>query len=382
LDNTKLRELENITQEGAGYLIQSDRWNNNFNKIIDTVNDNNEIVKKNFDNIKASTVPSPAINSLGQTAESNIADQLLLLSNKLLEKVDSSVYESGYNSLIKDVSFNSTNGVFTFTRGDGSQFEYDTDIEKIPVKAEIVEEDDSFYIVLTNEDGSTSRTDVANILRRIVIQNSNTISAFSSKSNNTDTYTLEINEKSIEKKHFADDFTKLFDESVTSVSANAVAAKTSEDNAKQYAESANDSKNAAVNSELNAKSSEELSGSYATASRSYALGDTNTRTNEATTNAKYYSDLAREYTEQAQAIVGGDFATIFIQNNEPAVKNCLWIIPQGEIVESSDGIALLSLSDDTDTDYTVEVDGEDKGIKNTVNSDEELTTSSYSFDIL
>jgi hypothetical protein len=382
LDNTKLRELENITQEGAGYLIQSDRWNNNFNKIIDTVNDNNEIVKKNFDNIKASTVPSPAINSLGQTAESNIADQLLLLSNKLLEKVDSSVYESGYNSLIKDVSFNSTNGVFTFTRGDGSQFEYDTDIEKIPVKAEIVEEDDSFYIVLTNEDGSTSRTDVANILRRIVIQNSNTISAFSSKSNNTDTYTLEINEGSIEKKHFADDFTKLFDEAVTSVSANAVAAKTSEDNAKQYAESANDSKNAAVNSELNAKSSEELSGSYATASRSYALGDTNTRTNEATTNAKYYSDLAREYTEQAQAIVGGDFATIFIQNNEPAVKNCLWIIPQGEIVESSDGIALLSLSDDTDTDYTVEVDGEDKGIKNTVNSDEELTTSSYSFDIL
>lgn len=65
----------------------------------------------------------------------------------------------------------------------------------------------------------------------------------------------------------------------------------------------------AATSESNAASSASDASDSAILAESYAKGGTNTRTGENTDNAEYYKDLAKTYSENAEAVVGIGIAT-------------------------------------------------------------------------
>ncbi len=100
------------------------------------------------------------------------------------------------------------------------------------------------------------------------------------------------------------------------------------------AEKASEAEKSATNakqSEKNIKKAEESSNTMAQTARSYAVGDTDFRENEATDNAKYYSDKAKEYAEQAQAVAGGDF----ISNTEKGIAGGVAVLNDALAVEKA-----------------------------------------------
>ncbi len=74
----------------------------------------------------------------------------------------------------------------------------------------------------------------------------------------------------------------------------------------------------------------------------------------------------------------------FVQEEEPSVNNCLWIKPINADItdpETDPETVMLELSDDLEaSDYYAEIDGNLKAIENVVDSESELTDSSYMFD--
>ena len=69
------------------------------------------------------------------------------------------------DNLVKDVSIDLTDGVFKFTKKDGTIYQVDTAIEKIPATLEFVIEDDETYLKLTNQDGTITKTLVENLVK-------------------------------------------------------------------------------------------------------------------------------------------------------------------------------------------------------------------------
>jgi len=91
LEYNKNRRLDvEHDNEAFGNLIDPYRWNNNFKKIEEVINQNIETMEGNLDNISDSTIPSVGIPELGQTEESSgsVREQLLEIVRQLLLKSD------------------------------------------------------------------------------------------------------------------------------------------------------------------------------------------------------------------------------------------------------------------------------------------------------
>ena len=85
---------------------------------------------------------------------------------------------------------------------------------------------------------------------------------------------------------------------------------------------------AAYDSQVAAAGSESAAGGYAIEARSYAKGDTNTRTGEATDNAKYYKEQAASsasaaagYESDSEAYAKGTRAGTAVGSTDPAYQN-------------------------------------------------------------
>lgn len=75
-------------------------------------------------------------------------------------------------SMLADVSYNSSTGVFTFTRKNGTQIIADLNIEKIPVSFSM---DANGVITMTTTDGNTYTADVGSLIKKYEFVDSDTI---------------------------------------------------------------------------------------------------------------------------------------------------------------------------------------------------------------
>lgn len=222
------------------------------------------------------------------------------------------------SSLVTNVTINTDTGVITVTKKDGTSQSVDTALEKVPATFEFVEdiENDKYYLKITNVDGSTSQTEVTNLMNQFTFTSGDIVTFSQSTNGTTTTITASIKAGSVGFNELKGEVKAYIDNKAADTSADkeiVLAAKTEVLNASQ-------SVTANTTIVLNAKDD---ATAQANKAKSYAVGGTGTREGEDTDNAQYYSNqanlrandahnsaIAAELAkDQAQEIVGGDFLT-------------------------------------------------------------------------
>lgn len=379
MDYSKLKEYERITQEMRGNLIKSDNWNNNFNRVSDVIKTNNEILEKNFENIKSENIPSPVIEDLNLPDSNTVYLQLLAIAASLIAKADKNTVDVMNSTNFSDVQFNKDTGVFTFTRNNGEIVEFDTALEKVPASMSLIDEGENTYLVITNLDGSTTKTDVTKLLNIYEFIDSDTIKA------TVDGYdvSLSVRPNSITSEMLDSailpDLETLVNTTKSYMASAEVSANTAKENAdksviaKSDAEAAANSANEVLETVNTAIQETEDNAMLA---KSYAKGGTGIRDGENTDNAKYYY-------ENAKAAVNAGGLTCFLQSDEPNVSNCIWFQPVSEYTENED-VILNTDETETASTYLLKLEGSDEmeTINNIVEETDELTQGKYCFDLI
>lgn len=244
-----------------------------------------------------------------------VADDLL---NRYTKTETNSLVETETAMLVADIGVDLATGVITVTKKDGSKTTIDTALEKVPSTFEFVEdtENDRFYLKVTNVDGTTSQTEVTNLMNQYTFSDGDIVSFVISKSGTTTTVTANIKNGSIGLAQLSTEVKQYYEEIKSSVSADRAAVEADK------AVVLDASQTVTSNTTL-VLSYKEAAEENALLSKSYAIGNTGARVDEDTDNSMYYSNEAKYARNQAQAaqaaaekardeakeIVGGDYAT-------------------------------------------------------------------------
>ena len=302
-----------------GKRIDPNEWNSNFkvvekghNDLVGKLTQQTTDICDAIDNITLDGGSN--INVIYSGANSTLQDSLDNIVNNINNRYTKSETDANIatnvNSLVKSITYNSSTGVFTITKKDDTVVTIDTVIEKVPASMALQEESDgSVYLVITNQDGSSTKTNVTSLIEDTIILSSDTINATSTTDgvNKTTTYTLNIKPNSVTLSHLDTELTTKFEETQTAMALtlqakdNAVAAKVaaenSENNAEIYASNANSSAtDSALSADEAAASALEAKG-YADQASSYK------------SSAELAKIAAEKARDEAQEIAGGDFAT-------------------------------------------------------------------------
>lgn len=191
------------------------------------------------------------------------------------------------NSLVANVTINTDTGVITVTKKDGTAQSVDTALEKVPATFEFVEdiENDKYYLKITNVDGTTSQTEVTNLMNQFTFTSGDIVTFSQSTNGTTTTITASIKAGSVGFNELKSEVKAYIDTKAADTSADkeiVLAAKTEVLNASQ-------SVTANTTIVLNAKDD---ATAQANKAKSYAVGGTGTREGEDTDNAQYYSNQA------------------------------------------------------------------------------------------
>lgn len=244
-----------------------------------------------------------------------VADDFL---NRYTKTETNNLVETETAILVADIGIDLNTGVITVTRKDGSKATIDTALEKVPSTFEFVEdtENDKFYLKVTNVDGTSSQTEVTNLMNQYTFTDGDMVSFAISKSGTTTVVTASIKNGSIGFAQLNAEVKQYYE---------AVKAEVAADKATVAADKAvvlDASQTVTANTSL-VLSYKEAAEENALLSKSYAIGNTGIRTGEDTDNSMYYSNEAKYARNQAQAaqaaaekardeaqeIVGGDYAT-------------------------------------------------------------------------
>lgn len=244
-----------------------------------------------------------------------VADDFL---NRYTKTETDSLIETETSTLVADIGIDLATGVITVTKKDGSKTTIDTALEKVPSTFEFVEdtENDKFYLKVTNVDGTSSQTEVTNLMNQYTFSDGDIVSFVISKSGTTTTVTANIKNGSIGLAQLSAEAKQYYEETKSSVSADRAAVEADK------AVVLDASQTVTANTAL-VLSYKEAAEENALLSKSYAIGNTGTRAGEDTDNSMYYSNEAKYARNQAQAaqaaaekardeaqeIVGGDYAT-------------------------------------------------------------------------
>lgn len=310
-----------------GKRIDPDEWNANFktlenahNKLVDSLTEQVNIVDEAFSNVTTEGGNNIHVDysggdfTLQQTLDHIVSD----INDRYTKLQSDAILSENTNPLIRDISYNSQNGVFTITKKDGSIITIDTVIEKVPASMALKEESDgSVWLVVTNQDGSQTKTNVTSLIEDTVIKGGDVINVSSSTDsvNKVTTYTLSIKPNSIGLTHVDSELTAKFEETqnakTLAVQAKDLAvnaknnAETYASNANTYSVNSNKSATESANSALEAKGYAEQAASYKNSAES----------------AKVAAEKARD---EAQAIVGGTVQSDWNVNDETSseyIKN-------------------------------------------------------------
>ena len=217
------------------------------------------------------------------------------------------IIEVATNTLVSDFSIDMDTGVITVTKKDGTNVTYDTALEKIPATFAFTEEDNGYYIVVTNMDGTTSRADVSSLMNEYTFQSGSIIQFAVAKGGKTSNVTATIKAGSIGLKELSQEVKSYLGEVETDVAAGLAVIEA----AKEEVINASQTVTSNVTIVLEAKN---VALENSVLSKSYAVGATGTRENEDTDNSAYYAreaarsaSEARNYRNEAETIAGGDF---------------------------------------------------------------------------
>lgn len=308
--NKKLLEKVDVLYDDKkwGKRIDPDEWNANFkvleeghNKLVDALTEQisdiddaiESVTETGGENIKLQ------YRDNAETLNTAVSQIVADIDNRYTKLQSDTLLAEGTNSLIKDVSYESNTGVFTITKKDGSKVVIDTVIEKVPASMALKEETDgSVWLVVTNQDGSVTKTNVTSLIEDTVIVDSDIIVVSSSTDavNKITTYTLNIKPNSLGLNHFNAELVTKFEET-QSAKTSAVEAKNL---AESYAAQAKQSAQSAANARDEAISAKNNIVEYANTSSVNANKSLQYR-NEAEA-AKIAAEKARD---EASAIAGG-----------------------------------------------------------------------------
>ncbi|MCB5854398.1 hypothetical protein LIR37_08410, partial [Flavonifractor plautii] len=231
-------------------------------------------------------------------------------------------------NLVETVHVDLTTGVITVTKKDGSKETFDTALEKVPATMALVDEESGTYLVITNVDGSQTKTDVSKLIDTYTFQNSAEVAFSVDGSGNNKTVTASIRPASIGLDRFTLEVTQKLEQynatskaNADAAAASAKAAKASETNAKgsetaasgsasqsaqsagaasgsasQAAQSAGAAAASAESAQSNAAqalAAKNAAEASATLSQSWTEGGTGIREGENTNNAKYWAGVAQ-----------------------------------------------------------------------------------------
>ena len=205
--------------------------------------------------------------------------------------------ETETNTLVEDVSIDLTTGAITITKKDGTFKTIDTALEKVPASFELIEENDQFYLRVTNVDGTSTQTEVTNLMNQFTFSDGTTVRFSTTKSGTTTTVTAEIVDKSITLSKLADEVTSYINESVASVRADRTVVEGIKVEVLNASQTVTSNTQIAQTSATNAQTSETNS----------KTSETNAA--ESARLAAQYAQEAKNYRDDAGEIVGGDFAT-------------------------------------------------------------------------
>lgn len=129
---------------------------------------------KQYNRINWQNRPSTA-TALGATNLNKIDVFCNNVDNAMIQMDAGKLNIETANSMLASVSFDSETGKFTFKELDGTTYEYDLNLEKIPVSFTLTEEG---ILTMTTEDGTQWTCNIADLIKDYVFEDSDTI-AFS-----------------------------------------------------------------------------------------------------------------------------------------------------------------------------------------------------------
>lgn len=205
----------------------------------------------------------PAINEVNLN---NLENGVNTLDNRVVTLDKTKLDQSTANTMVKDVSFNETTGIFTITKLNGSTLTIDTKLEKIAVN--FTYDSTKQQIILTLIDGTKQYIDLSALITQYEFLDSNTI-----------TFTIGTDGKitaNIKNGSVVDEM--LEPNYLANITVQAGKAQAS----------ANASAQSASDSNYDAK-----------LAQSYAIGGSGIREGEATDNAKYYKEQSNSNASSA-----------------------------------------------------------------------------------
>lgn len=223
-----------------------------------------------------------SISTTGGTLQSVLDSYLASINDRYTKDATNTLVTAETKDLVKSVAVDINTGVITVTKKDGTSTTIDTAIEKIPATFSL-ENDDATgkaSLVVTNQDGSVTKTDVSNLLNHYTFENTGLINFTAVKSADGYHITAVVNDASVGMAQLNAEVTDYINGVKAAVALSEANAKTSETNAKT--------------SETNAFAS-------ASKAQSYAVGGTGTRTGEDSDNAKYYAEQASNSASSAES---------------------------------------------------------------------------------
>lgn len=295
----------------------------NVSALPDRVQNQAQALKATFD--QAGVDIKLALNALiaeleASTSASNIGADVQSVATKTVQAILTAFEESiadrytkteaetliaaGTNDLVADLDVNLTNGVITVTKKDGTVETFDTALEKVPAKFEIVESGETYALKITNVDGTSTVADITNFMNIYNFNNSDYITFEVVGEGTEKTVTANIKANSIGLDKLSLSVVSTLEGYMTSARDSATAAKTSETNARASELNALEAKNTSIT-----KAQE------ATTSASNAkTSETNAKTSE--TNAEYWAKQAQSSSQ------GGDMMkSVYDTNGDGIVDN-------------------------------------------------------------
>ncbi len=209
---------------------------------------------------------------------------LYVHDEKLLNLDTTKANQSDLTQSLKSVTYDKSTGTFVFTYWNGNKLNVDLNIEKIPVSFSM---SDTGVITMTNADGTKYTADVSTLIKTYSFNDSSEINfTTTTDSSGNKTTTASIVNGSITADKLQSNFL-----------ADCISAKEGAELAKVSAQTS------ATNAEDSAKDSE----AWATGKR--AGTDVPSTDDTYENNSKYYADLAKQYKDAAEAVVGIGIAT-------------------------------------------------------------------------
>ena len=290
----------------------------------------------------------PSVNTaVNQVNLNNIEKGIDEIDNRVVTLDTIKVNKTEIAPLIKEISFDESNGIFTITRKDGSKFTIDTKMEKIAVN--FTYNPTTQQIILILIDGTKQYIDLSALITEYEFSDTDTVSFFIAPDGKV---SASVKEGSIEEKHLRPNYLAEIKVEVAKAQASQQAAATSEANAAVSANAANSSAESALNSAGEATTKAGEASNSAILSKSWAVGNTGIRQGEDTDNSKYYSQLSKQYKEQSSQ--SADLAQDALEQiNKKTELATFDIDNDGNLIYTDNSPYLFTIDDDGNLNWEV-----------------------------